>query len=198
MKKLDLLHTTILIVAILCGYSALQSILYILTLLSDMDLYHLQAQDHASLDVHLFLSATGSILPTIVQVALFSAACIILVRNGKKYAAAILQRAEPGAADENNVEVQLDRYNILFALFIGIGLYTLIQALPNALYHSFQQFTDKISNDLYKSLTPGKDRLIMEWLRVTIGALLIYAAPSLTNFIESTIAVRLDSGSKIQ
>jgi small-conductance mechanosensitive channel len=196
MNKPDLIHTTILIVGILCGYSALQSILYILTILSDIDLYHLRSQDTAFVDVHLFLSSTGNILPTIVNVALFSAACIILVRNGKKYAAAILHWAEPGTADENSVEVQLDRYNILFALFIGIGLYTLIQALPNALYHSVQQFTDKVSNDLYKSPSPGKDRLIMEWLRVTIGALLIYVAPTLTNFIESTIAVRLDSGSQ--
>jgi hypothetical protein len=195
MKKIDLLHTTILIVAILCGYSALQSIFYILAVLSDVDPYRLRPTDYASLDIHLFLSG-GNLLPTIVQVALFSAACIILIRNGKKYAAAILHWAGPAVDDENSVEVHLDRYNILFALFIGIGLYTLIQALPNALYHSFQQFAYKISNDLYKTLTPEKDHLIMEWLRVTIGALLIYAAPSLTNYIDKTIAVRLDSGSQ--
>jgi hypothetical protein len=195
MKKIDLVHTTILIVAVLCGYSALQSIFYILGVLSDVDLYRQRPTDYASLDIHLFLSG-GNLLPTIIQVALFSAACIILIRNGKKYAAAILQRAEPGAADENSVGVHLDRYNIIFALFIGLGLYTLIQALPNALYHSFQQFAYKISNDLYKTLTPLKDHLIMEWLRVVIGALLIYAAPSLTNYIEKKIAVRLDSGSQ--
>ena len=35
-----------------------------------------------------------------------------------------------------------------------------------------------------------------ELLRVTIGAFLMYAAPTLANFIEKTIAARLDSASQ--
>jgi hypothetical protein len=44
---------------------------------------------------------------------------------------------ETGAsvAEAPKTTSQLDRRNIVFALFIGIGLYTLIQAVPYVIVH---------------------------------------------------------------
>jgi hypothetical protein len=90
----------------------------------------------------------------------------------------------------------LDRRNIVFALIIGIGLYTLIQAAPYVIVHLFELFRNKVGPDMFRQGSPGKTNLIVQLLQVTIGAFLVYAAPTLTNFIDKTIAVRLDGESQ--
>jgi len=181
MNKTDLIHTTILIVGILCGYSALQSALYFLTSLTySADFYHLQG--------------IASPLENLIPVALYSIACAILIRNGRKYATSIHNNDEKSFA-EDNVVWQLDRRNLIFILFVGMGLYTLILAVPYVISDFFDLFKDKIG--ALGLIKPAKKNfLVAELLRMTIGVFLIYAAPSFTNFIDKTIAVRLDSGSQ--
>jgi hypothetical protein len=206
MKKIDLLHTTILIVAILCGYSALRQLLGILN-----------ASVFYYSDV-FSTTAGGVVVPTLIQVALYSIACIILVRNSKRIATYLLGNDRPeyeefleaGDADSTNIppgqgekpdnlKWQLDRQSILFVFFIGLGLYTLIEYVPGLLNSIIADFKDKVNGAL-RLIQPGRrdyrDYLILDLLHVTIGALLIYAAPTLTNFIERTIAGRLNTGSK--
>jgi len=182
MKKFDLVHTTILIVAILCGYSALRMVLDMLTgLLYITSIY--------GPSPFTFISVS------LIQAAVFSIACFILIRNGRAYATALL-RIDPveESSEDDAVEWQLDQRNILFVLFIGLGLYSLIQAIPPVLTQAYSLFKDKISTDFTK--TPARDSIAIDLLRIVIGALLIYAAPTLTNFIDKTIAIRLDSGSQ--
>jgi hypothetical protein len=182
MKKFDLVHTTILIVAILCGYSALRLVLEMLS-----GLFFITSMYGPSTFTFFFAS--------LIQAAVFLIACIILIRNGRTYAAALLRidSAEKPSGDDA-VEWQLDRRNILFVLFIGLGLYSLIEAIPPVLTQAYSLFQAKISTDFAK--TPARDSIAIDLLRIAIGALLIYAAPTLTNFIDKTIAVRLDSGSQ--
>lgn len=180
MKKADLLHTTILIVAILSGYSALQYAIYLLSSL-------------AYTGEHIMPGAT--ILYDLLIALLFSAACIILVRNSQKYTAVLLKE-EDETQGENTLEWQLELRNFIFVLFIGLGLYTLIQSVPYVFAELFELFRNRISSDMFKRDPTGKINLIVELLRVTIGAFLIYAAPSLTNFIDKKIVVRLDSASQ--
>ena len=186
MKKADLLHTTILIVAILSGYSALQYAIFLLSSFAYAgDLYRFQSL------------TTQRFVYELLMVVLFSAACVILVRNGRKYAAALLKEEEDEAEAfvDDAVEWQLDRRNIIFVFFIGMGLYTLIQYVPSAVADFFEIFSDKVGAGWLKN-PGGKPTLLLDLLRITIGAFLIYASPSLTNFIEKSIAVRLDSTSQ--
>lgn len=181
MKKIDLVHTTILIVAILAGYSALEYIFYLLSnIASAGEFYYLRGQSWGKLTYYL------------VMAVLFAATAVILVRNGRKYAGAIL-RDEPEGSWEDAAQLQLDRSNIILVLIIGMGLYTLIQSIPYALNHLYEIFKDKVGSELLKDENPDRGILAVEILRVTIGAFLIYAAPALTNFINKNIAVRLDS-----
>lgn len=178
MKKIDLIHTTILIVAILAGYSALQYIIYVLSSVAYVsDLYYLRNQ---------------SLAYYLIMAALFAAVCIILIRNGRKYSALLLKDEPEGSWDEA-MQWQLDRTNILLVLFIGMGLYTLIQSIPYVISDFFDFFRDKVGPRVFKEDGSRKGNFIIELLHTTIGAFLIYAAPALTNFINKKVAGRLDS-----
>jgi hypothetical protein len=208
MKKIDLLHTTILIIAILCGYSALEQLLSLLS-----------ASFYIS-DIFVATSGMGTVVSVaLLQAALDTIACILLVRNGRRIAAYLLRKHQPpvspqvtdpesSAAEAAGAEISatddpdalqrnFDRRDILFVLFIGIGLYTLILYVPALLNELISVFRNQVKRDsMGFAIPPGKDDVLLNLLRVTVGALLIYAAPTLTNFIERTIAPRLDSGSK--
>jgi hypothetical protein len=201
MKKADLLHTTILILAILLGYSVLQSAIYFLAYLT-------YSGDRTG--------TTATVLYQLLPILFFSAACILLIRNGRKYTATLLrigEKAEETEADTSEAdtsETEADtsethapethasetRRNIIFALFIGIGLYTLIQAAPYVITELVELFTNKIGSGMLRQPSSQKTNLIIQLLKVTLGAFLIYAAPSFTNFIEKSIVVRLDSASQ--
>src|SRR5580700_2417656 len=134
MKKIDLLHTTVLIVAILCGYLALQTFLGIL----NFTVYYSES---------LFDRSGAAILPTFIQAAAYTIACIILARNSKRIATALLGNDRPeyeefledgegeatgestpahGVAgpaattveNPDNLQWHLDRRAVLFSLFI--------------------------------------------------------------------------------
>jgi hypothetical protein len=177
MKKFDLIHTTVLIVAILAGYSALQ---YIITAISVATFSH----SYSNLNRNRLDEAIGFL----VVAALFAAITFILIKNGRKCADLIL-KYDPETEFDDAPKFDLDRNNLLFVLFIGAGLYTMIEALPHALNNIWLLFSTKISPANSNALVDG-NRIALELLQVTIGALLIYAAPNLTNFIENKIAAR--------
>lgn len=211
MKKIDLLHTTILIVAILCGYLALQTLLGIL----NITIYYSDV---------LYNRSGETIIPTLIEAVAYTIGCIILIRNSKAIATYLLgndrpeyeeflengESETPGEAfadpvasktttveDSHNLEWHLDRRGILFALFIGLGLYTFIQYIPLLLNQIISDFKDKVGEGaLALTKPPGRDYLILYLLRILAGTILIYAAPALTNYIEKTLSTRLQSEQK--
>ncbi|HTR29982.1 MAG TPA: hypothetical protein VMH27_11980 [Puia sp.] len=205
MRKIDLLHTTILIVAILCGYAALRELLGVLN-----------ATFYAS-DIFYARSGYGAfILPSLIEAGGYVVACIVLIRNSERIAVSMLGNSrpeyeeflegeEPSAAapemaeEPDQLEWKLDRMTVLYVFFIGLGLYTLIEYIPDLLNSVIGQFKTEVSGAL-RLVQPERrnyrDYLLLDALRATIGALLIYAAPTLTNFIERTISIRLQPGSK--
>jgi len=174
MKKIDLVHTTILIIGILAGYEAIKSLI---SMLSALSYYGYRGLEQLT---YVFIMLLCSAL-----------ACIILIRNGRRFAELILKDGPEGSWEQASYW-DLDRRNILFVLFIGIGLYFLVQAIPNLLVYLYQLFSEKVTPSLLRSPDLNKSSLAIELLRATIGAFLVYASPTLTNFIETTIAVRLD------
>lgn len=89
MKKIDLVHTTVLIVAVLAGYSALEYIFYLLVSITE-------ALDSS----YLYTQSSGLFLHYCLLILLFAAASIILVRNGRKYAGLLL-KDEPEDSGED-------------------------------------------------------------------------------------------------
>jgi len=181
MKKIDLIHTTILIVAILAGYSALEYLFLLLSSLAYLgQVYYATSQ---------FTEKSAYYL---IMIVLFSMTCILLVKNARKYAH-ILLKDEPEASWEDAPKWELDRRNIILVLFLGLGLYTMVQAIPYAISDFYDIFSKAIDSRELKQESTQKEALIIQLLRVTVGAFLIYTAPALTKFIDKTIAVRLDA-----
>src|SRR5215469_5631411 len=105
MKKIDLLHTTVLIVAILCGYSAIvQIIAFLNSIIYVPEMYYIRSGE-----------GFAAILPILIRLAGYSAACIILVRNRKRIATYILGNDRPefeefaDAEQPEKLEFRLDR-----------------------------------------------------------------------------------------
>lgn len=176
MKKIDLLHLTFLIVAILSGYSALQ---YAVNFLSTLAFLNSPYGEYAYRGVFYPIMTIGHIIITIV-----------LVANSRKYASMMLKEDPEGSWDQTS-RWELDRHNIIFVLFIGIGLYSLIHAIGNLLSDCIELFSTRVDYTLAGHV-PKKSYFVPDLLRLTIAACVIYAAPALTNFIENKIAVRLD------
>jgi hypothetical protein len=187
MKKIDLLHTTILIMALLCGYSALQTIVTFLMVIGAAT----EIRDPGSTWWSTFLGY-------LVEILAFIAAMIILVRNGRRYAGRLLGDREVDQS-EASPALQADRADILFVLFVGMGLYMVIQALPYALQHLFELFQSKVSafpGESEGTLRSAKHYLIYELLRITVGIALTYGAANLANIIENSVAHRLKGNPK--
>jgi hypothetical protein len=181
MKKIDIIHTTILVVAVLSAWSALQTLITLLSMIAyATNMYLYQAEGLETVASYLIL------------IGLYSAACIVLVRNGMKYAHLLLAN-EPEASWDDAPKWDLDRRNILLVLFIGLGLYIMVEALPALLKEAWLQFTAKVDSGTFRQRQAPRTDLAIDLLRVTIGAFLVYASPTLTNLIEKNIAIRLDT-----
>lgn len=170
MKKSDLIHVTVLIVAILLGYSALEYLLATLALLTRWD------------------DTPGSrIVYEIVLAALFALACGLLIGNSRKLTGTLL-KDEPASAEASQWD--LDRRNILFVLFIGLGVFIFIQAIAYAAGDFYDVYANQ-ANPGANSRVSIRNGLLIQTLRALMGFLLIYGAPNLTNLIERTIARKL-------
>jgi hypothetical protein len=183
MKKVDLVQTTILIVALLLGYSAIEAVISFLSLMG----YYSEIF-YASSGMH------SPILSTLLIVLFLAGSCFILIKNARRYAEAILKN-ETEAAWDVTATVDLDRRNLIFVLLIGMGIYTLIQALPHLLLDLFGLFQNKVSYDAYKTKKTDSATIAIEFLKVTIGVFLIYAAPAISGFIDTKAGVKTEDGS---
>jgi hypothetical protein len=179
MKKSDLVHVTILIVAVLSGYNAIGAVITLLASIA----YYIEG---------LYRATEVYIVFYLIQAVLYSLACIVLIRNGRKYADQMTQN-EAEDFVEDAPRWDLDRRNMLYVLFIGLGLYLVIQSATVAADTLYQNFKAKVgAMDLIEKGPRQTTTLLVDLLRLTAGACLIYAAPNLTNLIENSISVRLD------
>ena len=182
MKKFDLVHTTILIIALLAGYSALEQVLAILTMVGYV----------TSVEVPGGFSQTFFF--TVLSFIFSLGCCLLLIWKGGNIAFLIMKN-EPQESQDATTQLQLDRWNIIFVLFIGMGLYTIIQSIPYLVRDLYDLFKNKAATDLFRGPGPDSRTVVLESLKVLLGAFLIYAAAPFTNFIDKIIASKLKSDS---
>jgi hypothetical protein len=176
MKKVDILQTTLLVLAIMNAYVAME---YFLSMLAEIP--------KAS---SLYSGGFGEVITLLIITIALAAAVYLLIRYSRRIAEWLL-KIDPEGDTEDTASLDLDRRTILFVLCVGIGLYVLIQASAYAIDDAYDLFKNKVTGT--SALLAKRNYLVLELLRVTLGALLIYAAPNLTDFIEKKIAVRLKS-----
>jgi hypothetical protein len=184
MKKIDLVHTTIIIIALMAGYSALQQILGLLSVVgyaSDIFL-SLRGPDYGTIGLYL------------IALVMYVIICVVLIRKGRTFATTILKN-EPELSLEDAAQVQLDRSNLIFVLLIGMGIYTIMESLPYLIKNLFELFRNRVATDLFRETKPSSQTIIIELLKITLGAFLIYASAPITNFIDKNIASKIKSDS---
>jgi hypothetical protein len=198
MKKIDLLHTTVLIIAIICGYSALAEFLSIL----GASVYFSE----------IFTSGYGSggggvVVPILGHAVVYAIVCIVMVRNSKRIATWLLGNDRPeyeefleesgsgktSAEEAKDVEAVTARSSAAVTTVAGIDAGGAEN--PDEI---ITQFRTKVAEGSlnFGKLSEGRDHLLLDLLRVTISTLVIYAAPTLTNLIDRTLASRLGTESQ--
>jgi len=176
MKKIDILQTTILVIAVMSAYSVMENIL-----------------STVSAFAQAFVPYSPGFGAAITQLIITIAVAIVvyLLIRYSRWIAGWLLKNDPDGDTEDTARWNVDRRTLIFALIIGIGLYTVIFALAYAINDFIDFFNLKVAANSGISVPNRRNYLILELLRLTIGAFLIYGAPNLTDFIEKTIAVRL-------
>jgi hypothetical protein len=166
MKKIDLIQTTILIIAIMLGYQAINMLINWLPTL-------------------FFSLSEGNynFIFTLLLVIVLGICCMLLIKKSRAIAITILKN-EPESSQDDFAQLQLDRDHLIFALLIGMGLYYLIWSIPNVALDLFKLYRYKVAPGSFRSALPDSDRIIVELLRITLGAFLVYAAPILTKIIS--------------
>lgn len=176
MKKIDIVQTTVLVIAVINAYSAVD---YFLSLLPALAM--------------AFNPISGGVADIMIRLIITIAmvvAVYLLIRYSRQIAVWLL-KSDPESDEEDVARWNVDRRTLIFALIVGIGLYMLVFALSYAINDLYALFKYKAATG-YSTRTPPKTNyLVLELLRVTIGAFLIYASPNLTDFIEKNIAIRL-------
>ncbi|HEV9036723.1 MAG TPA: hypothetical protein VGQ51_08885 [Puia sp.] len=173
MKKIDIIQTTLIIIAVLNAYNALYTIIALVT------------------EVPMVSGPGGqqALIAQFLISALVTSGVFLIIRYSRPIAAWLL-RFDPEGDAEGSARWHLDRRTLIFALFIGIGALMLINALPDVAADLFYAFKSKVSRSV-EPFAPNENQLLLQLLKVALGALIVYAAPGLTGFIEKSIAVRL-------
>jgi len=177
MKKIELIQTTIIMVAILAGYSALQSLMSILSMIA------------FSKDLNYMLeNISGTIISYLLFAVFYGIGAVILIKKYKVIASSLMDKE-----DENPGFINIDAKVIIFILLIGIGPYFLIQSVPHAISDLFFYFKKSLKSYGDSIIDSKKDVLAVDLLRDVIGFIIIYASPSIANFINSNIAPKINT-----
>jgi hypothetical protein len=169
MKKIDIIQTTIIIVGILVGYSAIQIILGLFTQIA-------YTQE---------LGGPSVLFQYILFGALHAACSIVLISKSKKISLLIVDESD------DSVQINISRTDIIFAMIVGIGLYTLIQPVPQVLTDIFFFFKNEVRSNGDTVIPSKKEAFAVELLRVLFGFFIIYGAPTFTNIITDKIASKI-------
>ena len=88
----------------------------------------------------------------------------------------------------SQIQIKLSRHDLLYVLFIGIGIYGIVQNTPNLLNSVFKELTNKIGNRglNYDTYTRSPDYVLLI-LKVIIPALIIIFSKYLSEYFGNII-----------
>jgi hypothetical protein len=131
MKRLDLVQLTIIIVGIFSGY------FFIVSLPQFLYILYYWFSEGASGGYYL-----QTLLVNIMVSATYLLAAIYCIKESKHFAQWIAKKANL----ESDINFALDKSELLFVLFIGLGIYGLITHVPLLLAIIFKQISDRNSH----------------------------------------------------
>ncbi|MFN8243804.1 MAG: hypothetical protein U0X40_07085 [Ferruginibacter sp.] len=162
MKRRDLVQLVLVIMAIICGYR-------FITLLPSFLLYLLSWFGEGVRGGFLMQSLIGMIL----QLALYSLLCIFLVTRSRNYAAAISDKA----GLSGDIQLSIDKTELLYAVFIGLGIYGLIEEVPTLIKNTYSLFIANEGESVERlNPLPSKASLAVHVLTSGLFFVLVYYA----------------------
>lgn len=173
MKRLDLVQLTIIIVGLLSAF-------FCLRLLPQLMIYFFSWFTDGLRGGFFMQSLIGNIILLTVYL-LFS---MFSIRNSKQLADWISNKADLQA----DINLSLNKTELLFAFFVGMGLYGLVQELPSLLADGYNYITE--SNSFQTGLDyrqPGKQQFIIECIQVILFSILLFNASVFAGFFASKI-----------
>ena len=173
MRRLDLVQLTIIIAGIISAFFCLrlsaQFLVYFFSWFSD------------GLRGGYMME---SFIQNIILLALYLLFSMLAIKNSKNLAEWISTKANLNT----DINFALDRSALLFALFLGLGIYGLIEQLPllfTDVYHYMKDSRSLITEfDLKK---PQKELLIIQSIKVALYLILVIYARVFAEFFAAKI-----------
>lgn len=172
MKRLDLVQLTFIIVGVISLYFCLgllpQFIYYMIGWFGD--------------------GARGSyvmefLIESILMVAFYLIFSIYIIKNSKRLAESLCSKANL----HGEIDLSLNKTEILYVVFIGIGIYGLIQNVPPMIKNIYQYFQGKNEMLEMEMKRPQKIDLLVQAMSIGLFFTLFYYARVFAEFAASKI-----------
>jgi hypothetical protein len=159
MRRVQLIQITILVVAIICGYKAVESLISTIIPL----LFGFGSENQFFSFVLRFLVLTG----------IYTAAFFVLIRFNRPIADYIEREGRPdGISEDTPVALRVEQTNLFYVVLISLSLLTLIEVLPTIIMSIFQYF----KNEIGRLGTRADSDFKTSALKLVIGVILLFAA----------------------
>jgi len=173
MKRLDLVQLTIIIMGLLSAFFCLrllpQLLIYFFSWFSDglRGGYMMQ-----------------TLISNIILFAIYLLFSMFTIKNSKQLTDCISNRAGLHA----DINFALNKRELLFALFLGLGIYGLLQEIPAALSNTYEYITEsnRLTTD-YELSNPKKHQLIIQGIQVALLFILVLYANVFAEFFAAKI-----------
>ena len=175
MKRLDLVQLTIIIIGLISAFFCLRLVPGFL--------------------IYMFSWFSGGLkggyimeafIENIILIACYLLFSLFTVRNSKQLAGWVSTKANL----QSDINFALNKTELLFALFLGLGLYGLIDELPLLLIKGYNFIKEANSHSLMSSLSAEKipkELVIRKFITVSLFLILVIYAKAFAEFFAAKI-----------
>lgn len=174
MKRLDLVQLVIIITGLFSAFFFLNHIpeflLYIFAWFSE------------GLSGGMYM---GALIQEILALSMYLLIAIYAIKHSGLLAKWICARSDMNAA----VNLSLNRQDLLFALFLGLGIYGIIKNIPTLIVNCFNRIKDSNSFLPVEGIYPySNPNLVMQAITVLLFSILVFYAKTFAEFFAARIS----------
>ncbi len=166
MRKSDTLQLVIIVLAVVTGFTALQS--FTMAVFSFV---------FSFMDENVGGRYAGTVLPYLLTGLLQAVTAWIILTKSKDLALYIYERTGIG----RSFRITSNPADVLFILLIVLGIFMLISQLPTFLSAILDAFKSKVASG-YSSLEPGSTSLGLSFVRLLLPLILLMFTKQVTNY----------------
>lgn len=173
MKRLDLVQLTLIIIGIISAFFCLRLITPFL--------FYLFSWFSEGLKGGYFLEV---FIENIIQIATYLLFSIYTIKNSKQLAGWISNRANL----QSDINFALNKNELLYAVFLGLGVFGIISELPSPLsdlYHYIKNNNSLATDPGFKN--PQLDFIIVNFIKVFLFVILMVYAKVFADYFSSRI-----------